>query len=182
MIETHGRRRRAIQNGFEDDAGAFAAKRQRAGGHFIQDHAERKKIGASVERFGADLLRRHVGNRAEGGAGTGEMLRAYIFGDDAGGGTSLAAIGVGKLGESEIQNLGVPALGDENIGRLDVTMNDAFAVSGVQSVGHFNGQAEKDIGVERLSADAMLQRYAIKKLHGDERLSILLADIVDGAN
>jgi hypothetical protein len=28
----------------------------------------------------------------------------------------------------------------------------------------------------------MLQRFAIQKLHGDECLSVLLADVVNGAN
>jgi len=42
------------------------------------------------------------------------------------------------IGEPEIQNLGVAAPGDENVGRLDVTVDDAFCVGGVESVGDLN--------------------------------------------
>src|SRR5246127_1299018 len=110
------------------------------------------------------------------------MFRAYIFGDVFDGRTNGATFRVGELGETEIENLGMPAFGDKNIGGLDVTMNDAFAMSGIESVGHFNRQAEQNVGIERFSANTMLQGNALKKLHGDERLAILLADVVDGAN
>src|SRR5712671_1382165 len=111
------------------------------------------------------------------------MIRADIFGDVLGGGrTRGATFRIGKFGETEIENLSVPAFGDKNVGGLDVTMNDAFAVSGVQSVGHFNRQAQQNGGVEWPSADAMLQGNAVKKLHGNECLAVFLADIIDGAD
>jgi hypothetical protein len=44
----------------------------------------------------------------------------------------------GLLGEAEVEHLGVPAFGDENIGGLNVTMNDPFGVGGVQSIGDFD--------------------------------------------
>jgi len=37
-----------------------------------------------------------------------------------------------QFGESEIQNLGVPSFGDKDIGGLDVAVNDAFAVRGIE--------------------------------------------------
>jgi len=33
----------------------------------------------------------------------------------------------------------VSPLGDEDVGRLDVAMNNAFAVGGIQRIGNFNG-------------------------------------------
>ena len=41
-------------------------------GHFIEHGAEAEKIGAGVEIFAASLFRRHVGDGADGRAGTGE--------------------------------------------------------------------------------------------------------------
>ena len=35
---------------------------------------------------------------------------------------------------------------------------------------------------QRTPRDAVLQRHALEKLHGDERLAVLLADVVNGAD
>ena len=43
------------------------------------------------------------------------------------------------IGESEIENFGVAAIGDKNVGRLDVAMDDTFGVGGVESLGDFDG-------------------------------------------
>ncbi len=42
----------------------------------------------------------------------------------------------------KIQNLGVAALGDKNVGRLNVAVHNAFGMSGVEGVGHLNRQAQ----------------------------------------
>ncbi len=41
---------------------------------------------------------------------------------------------VGDFGQAEIQYLGVSALGDENVGRFNIAMDDAFGVSSVERV------------------------------------------------
>ena len=61
-------------------------------------------------------------------------------------------------------------------------MNDAFGVRGVQGVGDFNRQREKDFGIDGLPVDAMLQRHAVQKFHGNERLPVLLTNIVNRAD
>src|ERR1700722_15016169 len=50
------------------------AKWKRAGGHLVEDGAERKQVAAGVEFLSASLFRRHVGNGAESRAGAGEVL------------------------------------------------------------------------------------------------------------
>ena len=44
--------------------------------HFVEDGAERKEVAAGVEFFALGLLGRHVGDGADGGAGTGEIFEA----------------------------------------------------------------------------------------------------------
>jgi hypothetical protein len=60
-----------------------------------------------------------------------------LFGEIAcGGGCGISrwSAGEGELGEAEVENLGVASRGHENIGGLDVAMNDAFGVSGFEGV------------------------------------------------
>ena len=42
---------------------------------------------------------------------------------------------------------GVPSLSDENVRGLDVAMNDAFGVGGIQSVGNLDRQTEQNIAI-----------------------------------
>jgi len=76
----------------------------------------------------------------------------------------------------------VAAFGDENIGRLDVTMDDTLDVGSVERVCNLYRQAQQNIGVDGPSTDAMLQRQPVQKLHGDERCAVLVINLVDGAD
>jgi hypothetical protein len=44
--------------------------------------------------------------------------------------------------QSEVQNLGMTALGHENVCRLDVPMHDASGVSSIESIGDLNPQRQ----------------------------------------
>src|SRR5208282_6433596 len=74
------------------------------------------------------------------------------------------------------------ALGDEYVGRLDVAMDDAFRVSGVERVGNFDGEVEEQIELERAAANAVLERRALHVFHGDEGAPFVLANFIDGAD
>ena len=88
----------------------------------------------------------------------------------------------GHLRQPEIQNLGVAALGDKNVGGLDVAMDDSFGVGGIERVRNLDGQRQNLFDLHRWPCDPMLQRHAIQKLHGDEGLAVLFANFVDGAD
>ena len=57
------------------------------------------------------------------------------------------------LRQPEVENLGVPALGDKDVRGLDVAVDDAFGVGGVERVGNFDGQseAESSVSIGRLA-------------------------------
>src|SRR6516164_1396660 len=74
------------------------------------------------------------------------------------------------------------ALGDENVGWLDVAMNDALSVRGIESVSDFDANVEQHFHIERTSQDEVLKSLAVKEFHGNEGTAIFLADVVNGAN
>ena len=96
--------------------------------------------------------------------------------------TENGFIALGKLGQAEIENFRMAALGDKNICRIDIAMNDAVGVSGVEGVGNSIASRQQSFCVHRPARDAMLQRQPFQKLHGDEGLAVLLADVVDRTN
>ena len=75
-VETNGRRRHRIEDGFENDAGTLAVKRHSAGSHLVENRSKGKKIGASVQFLGPYLLRRHVGHGPDHGARAGQIFFA----------------------------------------------------------------------------------------------------------
>src|SRR5208283_1135285 len=83
---------------------------------------------------------------------------------------------------TEVENLGVTALGDKNINRIDIAMNDAVGVGGIEGIGNFDCQPKQGFEIQRSPTNTELQGQAIQKLHGDESLAVLLADVVDRAN
>ncbi len=86
------------------------------------------------------------------------------------------------LGQPEIQNLRVPAAGDEQIRRLDVAVDDAGGVRRFERVGDLDRERQQLIDLERAPGDAMLQRHPLEELHDEERATVLFADIVDSAD
>jgi hypothetical protein len=180
-IEAHGWDWDRIENGFEYFRGAAAMKRERARRHLVEDDAEREEVGAGVEIFGTGLLGRHVRNGAERRAGAGQIVFVDA-GCVCGGGLAGRSGGRRELGEAEIQHLGVAALGNKDVGRLDVAVDDALGMRGVEAVGNLDGQREHGFVTQRLSADEVFQADAVQKLHGDEGLLTVFADFVDGAD
>src|SRR5271165_114908 len=86
------------------------------------------------------------------------------------------------LRQAEVENLGVSTPGDENIGGLDIAMNDARLMGGVQRIRDVNRQSQQQFRLHRTATDAMLQRHAIEELHRNERSAVLLIDVVDRAD
>ena len=95
---------------------------------------------------------------------------------------SLAAAYRRDLGQSEVENLGVSALGDKKIRRLDVAMDDALGMRRIQRIGNLDGQRQQRVQLHGTPGDRVLQGHAVEILHGDKRLAVLLANVVNGAD
>ena len=61
-------------------------------------------------------------------------------------------------------------------------MHNAFGVGGIERVCDFDGERKKSLDLHGTSADPVLERCALEQLHGDEGLSVLIADVMDGAD
>ena len=86
------------------------------------------------------------------------------------------------FGQTEVENLGVAAVGDENVCGLDVAVDDSLAVRGFEGVGDFDPEGEQAIEFHRLSLNQMFQGLAAQAFHHDEEMAVVLADFVDGAD
>ena len=84
--------------------------------------------------------------------------------------------------QSEIQNFRVPALGNKNVRRLDVAVDDAFRMRCFERFGDFHRQIQQQPHFQWPVRDAVLQRGAFQKLHRNKRLRIVLADFVNRAD
>src|SRR5207248_11334574 len=88
----------------------------------------------------------------------------------------------GYLGQAEIQNLRVASFGDEDVGRLDVAMQNAFRMGGVEGVCYLDAERQGRLQFQRARSHKMLQSRAIEKLHRDESLPVLLVNFINGAD
>jgi len=180
-ILDHRGLRVSSENGFKNDGGSFTAKGKLAGGHFVENHAKRKKIGAAIQFLATRLLRRHVGDGAERSPWASELVGVHADGGHGVDGI-LRLCGSGNFGQAEVKNLGVAARGDEEVRGLDVAVNDIFSVSGVQAVGDFNRQVQEAFRLHGLRVDDVLERAAIEEFHDDEAFAFVLSDFINGAD
>ena len=75
-----------------------------------------------------------------------------------------------------------PRLGDENIGRLYVSMSDASCVCRIQRVGNLNAEFQNAIDQQRFAVEHVLKGLALHQLHNDERLAVVVRNFVNGAD
>src|SRR5690349_1901960 len=72
------------------------------------------------------------------------------------------------LCEPKIQDLHCTAISDEDVGRLDVTMNDPLGVGRVERISDLHAEIADSFDSKGLALNAVLKSYAIKKLHSDK--------------
>ncbi len=89
---------------------------------------------------------------------------------------------MGQLGQTKIQHLGITSLGNEDVGRFNVSVDNAFGVSRIQSIGNLNSQIQYLIRLKGLVLNAVLERLAFQVLHDNERLTSMFTNVVDGAD
>ena len=141
-----------------------AVERQGSRQRLEEQAAERVLVGPAVEHVAADLLGRDVVDGAQplpvGGAALG-----------------------GPLGQAEVGEVAVLAtvlLVDEDVRRLDVAMDEAAAVGGVERIGDLRCDRDRTSRIQRAFAtEQCLQVRPDDEAHRDEQAPVCLTRLVD---
>jgi len=144
--------------------GGEAAERRRAGEHLVEDGAQGVDVGPGVDLLAAvgELLRGHV----RGGAQDLPRLRAGPLGQD-------------ELGEPEVADLGGPGLGHQDVGRVEVAVDDPGAVGDVD--GPRQGLDQPGGPSDRLGRGPHHpgEGAAVDELHDEEREALVVVGVED---
>ncbi len=177
-VDRARRHRDAIQDLVEDDRRRLALEGLDAGRHLVHHHAEREEVAALVDGLAAGVLGRHVGDGADGHPG---RCQGMLLGDrDVDRGQAAAVRH--HLRETEVHHLHLAALGDEDVAGLDVAVEDALAVRGVERVRDVDRDVDDPIDRQRAGAEDLVQGGAVDQLHHDEAAAVMLADVVERAD
>ncbi len=142
----------------------FPLEWRTAGQHFVEDRAQRIDVGGRPDILGmsARLFGGHVAGRAHDLAQLG-----------------LTAVRFEPLGQAEIGDLGDAILGEQNVGGLQIAVDD----SGV--VGELDGPGERDqelggraAGLGR-TCEPVIERAPLEQLEGNEGCAGGFADLED---
>ena len=126
-----------------------------------------------IHRLAPHLLRRHVADGAQHGAGTGVLRgRQQVRARAAGRACSL--------GEAEVEQLRAPLVRHEDVLRLQVPVNDPLLVRRGQSLCDLRGEVDRLAGAKRALPEAYAQRLAFEELHDGVRGLAVPPEIVDG--
>ncbi len=149
-IQPHRSNRKPVHDAIEDHGRGVAAEGQLSGRHLVKHDAERKQIGACVKGLRPDLLRRHIGDRAERASGlvrwvgsASETVTVIVFRRM----TELLAAEI--LASPKVEDFRHAAFGNEDVSRLDVAMHDASGMGSGQSVGHIGPDRQQPLQLQR---------------------------------
>src|SRR6267154_6140023 len=87
-----------------------------------------------------------------------------------------------KFCEAKIEKFHLATVGDENIGWLDVAVNDGLGVGRFKSVCHLVAVFWNALEVYRSPGNPVFQRVPFEKFHDDEVLTIILVHVINRAD
>ena len=130
-------------------AAVLRTKAGRSSQHLVEHSAEAEDVGAVIDGLAANLLGRHVADRSQNLAGVG-------LGCAVRGGRTFVNR-ARQLGDAKVENFEAPVTGDEEIVRLDVSMNDVSLVSDGQAVGNLARVLDRGPRRQRAALEAASQ-------------------------
>src|SRR6266853_4193928 len=104
----------------------------------------------------------------------GESGNSYLFCYPAGTGN--------QFGQAEIQDFRLSTPGEENIGRLEIAMDDSRLMRGVEGVGNLDGDVKDLSACQRLARDDVLESLTFQELHHKEGVAFGFVNFINGAD
>ncbi len=151
----------AVRDRFDERERGVAAERWSTGERFEEQHANRIDVGARRR----DVARESFGREIRSGAEHHPHRGLAVF--------------FGELRDPEVGDLRVRLLVEQDVGGLDVTMDDAEPMCGRQG----RENLESEHACSRLGEPARRelggQRATGQAFHDDERHAVVFADVVD---
>src|SRR6202022_4033864 len=86
-----------------------------------------------------------------------------------------------QFGQAEIEDFGLSAPGKENIGRLEIAMDDSRLMGGVEGVGNLDGDVKDLSAGQRLARNDVLESLTFQKLHHNEGVALGFVNFINGA-
>ena len=120
-----------------------------------------------IDRSAFDLFGRHVARRSDKSAAAGH---AHFR-------------GLERSGEAKIGNEHLIVFADQDVVWLEVAMDNAFGMRGVEGVAHLPGKFEAAVDRQRafLFQDSV-EVFAVHESHGDELDAVGFTQVVDAKN
>jgi hypothetical protein len=138
---------------------------QPAGQQLVEDNSQRPEIGSMVHGVTLELFGRHVGHGTDDGP----------FPREPG--------PVGLEGDPEIDDLDLPRGGEDEVGRLDVPVDDAVSVGVSEAGSRLRGPGESRVEIHESPRDLRLEGLALAEPHRDEEVAlVVLCGLVDRAD
>ena len=127
-----------------------------------QDHPQGVHVGALVDGggIGSHLLGAHVAGRAEQLAGLGQA-------------GPVEKVGVSGVGHAEVEHLRLSRFLDEDVGGLQVAVDNALIVGVLHRVAHPRQETHAGGEVEAVSIGVLVQGQPADELHCEERLAVI---------
>ncbi len=130
--------------------GRVAGEGKLAEHHLVEHDAQRVDVRADVHQFAAPLLGGHVGRGAQDAARGGELGRPGEH-----------------LGDAEVGQVGVVALVEQHVVRLQVAVDDALFVGEGQRTGDLAEHPRRQRQRQRPARQAVVQAATAYGLHDD---------------
>ena len=178
----HGRQRR-VNDFVKRIDHRVARERPLSRRGFIQNASERKNIGAMVDRFALNLLRRHIADRSHDDAGLCSLHHPGLDFLGIGCGSFIRCLN--QLGQPEVEYLRVPVLADHYVVGLQIPVNDPGRMRLGEPVGRLRQILEQLFQLQLFFVNLVPERLSVYELHRDvmQRSGVVIgwffADFID---
>jgi len=123
-----------------------------------------RDIGAAIDRLAARLLGRHVGGGSEDQPGRGGVLRHSRRQRKA----RVGGLRLPRFGEPEIEDLDRPVWPELDVGRFEITVDDALLVRRLESFGDLERDGDRLGAGDRAARDSLGEILAFDEFHDEE--------------